>query len=83
MTQERPHFPVRHSILDQDALAVWLRARYRLSGPVRCRFLRRSMSDAYRVEAGDRSYVLKVYMRGRHSREEIEAETDFMNDLIA
>ncbi|MFN2133566.1 MAG: phosphotransferase enzyme family protein [Anaerolineae bacterium] len=83
MTQERPHFPVRHSILDQDALAVWLGARYRLSGPVRCRFLRRSMSDAYRVEAGDRSYVLKVYMRGRHSREEIEAETDFMNDLIA
>jgi Ser/Thr protein kinase RdoA (MazF antagonist) len=82
VTRERPHFPVRHSILDQDALAEWLRACYRLKEPVRCRFYRRSMSDVYRVEAHDRSYVLKVYMHGRHSRQEIKGEIDFLSDLI-
>jgi Ser/Thr protein kinase RdoA (MazF antagonist) len=82
VTQERPHFPVRHSILDPDALAAWLGASYRLEEPVRCRFLRRSMSDTYRAESPGGSYILKVYMHGRHPRPAIEAEIDFMRDLI-
>jgi Ser/Thr protein kinase RdoA (MazF antagonist) len=80
--QEQSHFPVRHSILDQDALAAWLRASYRLREPVRCQFLRRSMSDTYRVESPGGSYILKIYMHGRHLRPAIAAEIDFLNDLI-
>lgn len=76
------YFPVRHSILDPDALAGWLASRYRLREPVRCRFYRRSMSDTYRVDARDGVYVLKVYMHGRHARQAIEAEIRLLNDLI-
>jgi len=79
---DRPHFPVSHSILDEDALTEWLLSCYRLRGPVRCRFFRRSMSDIYLVDVPDRSYVLKVYMHQRHSRQDIEAEVRFLNDLI-
>jgi Ser/Thr protein kinase RdoA (MazF antagonist) len=80
--RDRPHFPVSHSILDEHALAEWLLSRYRLREPVRCRFFRRSMSDVYRVDARDGSYILKVYMHGRHSKRDIEAEVRFLNDLI-
>lgn len=82
MIHPRPHFPVRHSILDPDALAGWLLATYRLREPLLCQFYRRSMSDVYRVSARDGSYVLKVYMHGRHARPQVEAEVRFLNDLL-
>jgi Ser/Thr protein kinase RdoA (MazF antagonist) len=80
--QLQPHFPVRHSILDPDALAGWLCTHYRLRQPVHCEFYRRSMSDTYRVHARDRSYVLKVYMHRRHDRRAVEEEIRLLNDLI-
>ena len=40
------------------------------------------MSDVYRVDTRDAAYILKVYMHGRHSRGEIEAEVNFLNDLL-
>lgn len=41
------------------------------------------MSDVYLVKAQDASYILKIYLRDRHTRPEIEAEVDFLNDLLA
>jgi len=75
-------FPVKHSILDEDALARWVLSCYPSREPIRCRFFRRSMSDVYLVDTGDASYVLKVYMHGRHSRPELEAEVSLLNDLL-
>jgi Ser/Thr protein kinase RdoA (MazF antagonist) len=75
------YFPVRHSILDEAALIERVLSRYALGQPIRCRLFRRSMSDAYLVETPDETYFLKVYLRGRHSREAIEAEIAFVNDL--
>lgn len=80
-SEQTMNIPVTHSIPDENALAVWMSARYMLNAPVRCRFFRRSISDVYRVDAHDASYILKVYMHGRHSMTEIEAEIDFLNDL--
>ena len=43
--------PVKHSILDEDALGSWLVSRYALRGAASCRFFRQSMSSVYLVEA--------------------------------
>ena len=76
------HFPVQHSILSENALAEWALSHYSLRGPVRCGFLRGSMSDVYRVDTLDAAYILKVYLHSRHSMPSIEAEVDFLNDLL-
>jgi Ser/Thr protein kinase RdoA (MazF antagonist) len=77
-----PHFPVTHSILAEEALADWVRLRYPLREPVSCRFLRQSISDVYRVDTPVASYILKIYMHGRHPKQGIEAEIDFLHDLL-
>ena len=41
------------------------------------------MSDVYRVDTLDAAYILKIYLHNRHSRGAIEAEVDFLNDLLA
>jgi Ser/Thr protein kinase RdoA (MazF antagonist) len=74
---------VRHSVLDEHALAEMLGGRYELGRSVRCRLLRCSMSHAYRVQASNGAYLLKVHVRGRHTRQAIEAEVRFLNDLLA
>lgn len=76
------HFPVKHSTLDENALAEWTLSCYPLREPVRCRFLRKSMSDVYLIDTRDAAYILKVYMHNRHSRHSIEAEVGFLNDLL-
>jgi Ser/Thr protein kinase RdoA (MazF antagonist) len=40
------------------------------------------MSDVYLVDTPDASYILKIYIHGRHTRHEIEAEVSFLNDLL-
>jgi Ser/Thr protein kinase RdoA (MazF antagonist) len=76
------HFAVQHSIPSENALAEWAVSRYSLREPVRCRFLRGSMSDVYRVDTLDAAYILKIYLHDRHSMRAIEAEVDFLNDLL-
>ncbi|MBT5712227.1 phosphotransferase, partial [Candidatus Poribacteria bacterium] len=76
-----PTFAVLSSVADEDALAAWAEATYALAAPVTCRFERRSMSDAYRVESGGDAFYLKVYSPGRHGPEAIEAEIRFLLDL--
>jgi Ser/Thr protein kinase RdoA (MazF antagonist) len=75
------YFPVQHSILSENALAEWASSCYSLKEPVRCRFLRGSMSDVYRVDSLDAAHILKIYLHKRHSMHAIEAEVDFLNDL--
>ena len=75
-------FPVQHSILDENALAVWAASHYSLKAPLRCRFLRGSMSDVYRLESPDAAYILKIYLHNRHPKSAIQAEIDFLLDLL-
>lgn len=76
------HFPVTHSTLAEDALTDWVRLRYPLQEPICCRFLRQSISDVYRVDTPDASYILKIYIHERHPKQAIEAEIDFLHDLL-
>ena len=68
--------------MDENALAEWILSCYPLREPIRCRFYRSSMSDVYLVDTGDAAYLLKIYMRDRHSRGAIETEVGFLNDLL-
>ena len=77
-SQDAAFFPVRHSVLDADALAKRVLSAYELGGLAHCRFFRRSMSDAYRVEAPAGSFFFKVGMYGRHDRAAVEAEVAFL-----
>jgi Ser/Thr protein kinase RdoA (MazF antagonist) len=79
---EAHHFPVQHSILSEKALAAWARSHYPLREPLRCRFLRGSMSDVYRLDTRDAAYILKIYLHNRHPMRAIQAEVDFLNDLL-
>ena len=56
------NLPVKHSILDEDALVDLIRSRYALGEPLGCRFYRRSMGDVYAVRAGGESLFFKVYL---------------------
>jgi Ser/Thr protein kinase RdoA (MazF antagonist) len=76
------HFPVQHSVLSANALAEWASTHYSLGEPVRCRFLRGSMSDVYRLDTPEAAYILKIYLHDRHSVRAIEAEVNFLNDLL-
>jgi Ser/Thr protein kinase RdoA (MazF antagonist) len=76
------HFPVTHSTLADEALARWVRLHYPLKDPVSCRYLRQSISDVYRIDTPDSSYILKIYLHGRHPKPAIEAEMDFLHDLM-
>lgn len=76
-------FPVQHSILSESALAVWVQTCYGLCQPLRCRFLRGSMSDVYRLDMPGEAYILKVSLYNRHTKSAVEAEVDFLNDLLA
>ncbi len=40
------------------------------------------MSDVYLVDTLDAAYILKIYLHNRHSLRSIEAEVDFLNDLL-
>ena len=40
------------------------------------------MSDVYRLDTFDAAYILKIYLHNRHSMCAIEAEVDFLNDLL-
>jgi len=75
-------FPVQHSILSADALADWASAHYSLGMSLRCRFLRGSMGDVYRLDTPDAAYILKIYLHDRHPKRAIQAEIDFLHDLL-
>ena len=76
-------FPVLSSVADEAALGRWAQEAYCLPTPVTCRFERRSMSDAYRVESGSGAYYLKVYSPGRHDAAAIDAQMRLLLDLRA
>ena len=40
------------------------------------------MSDVYRLESPDAAYILKVYLHNRHPKSAIQAEIDFLLDLL-
>jgi Ser/Thr protein kinase RdoA (MazF antagonist) len=73
--------PVARSLLAQAALAEVVGAEYGLDG-VRCRLIKATVRDVYRVESRQGPAILAVYRHGRRTAAEIEAELDVL-DLLA
>lgn len=73
-------FPVLRSLLDPESLAETLVGAYGLNEP-RCRLLKATIRDVYRVDARQGPFVLIVYRHGRRTAAEIEAELDVLADL--
>lgn len=90
-------FPAQSSILAAEALATRLLPQYDLALPLRCRFFHRGDNDTYLVDtvdtgpAGDppdprrpnapARCVLRVYRRGKHPLEEVQAEVAILQAL--
>lgn len=74
-------FPVDASIVSARALLVRVLPKYRLRGPLSCRFLHRGLNDTYTVQAGASTYYLRVYRYGWRRKSEIDAEVDMLNHL--
>jgi Ser/Thr protein kinase RdoA (MazF antagonist) len=73
--------PVVRSLLAPAALAEVVGVEYGLDG-VRCRLIKATIRDVYRVDARQGLAVLAVYRHGRRTAAEIEAELDLL-DLLA
>ena len=75
-------FPAVRSLLAPAALARTIGAAYGLD-EVRCRLIKATIRDVYRVDSWQGTAVLCVYRHGRRSAEEIGAELDVLDDLAA
>jgi Ser/Thr protein kinase RdoA (MazF antagonist) len=67
--------------LSAAALADLVFQEYNVPSFPACRFWRKGMSDAYRVESSDRLFFLKISMAKRRSREEIDEEVRLLVHL--
>lgn len=74
-------FPTQSSVLDSGALGRMVERQYRLKGPVTCRFFRKGMTDAYEIKSSTGEYFLKVYMRARRTRRDVEEEVHLLRFL--
>ena len=73
-------FPVVRSLLSTTALAEVIGAAYGLDEP-RCRLIKATSRDVYRVDTRQGPSVLAVYRHDRRSADQIEAELDVLDDL--
>lgn len=75
-------FPVQSSTLRASALAEWVSREYALPRVPVCMFWRKGMTDAYRIEAGEQLFFLKVPMAARRSRKDVEEEVRLLLHLV-
>lgn len=73
-------FPVTRSMLTPGALAELVEAAYGFD-EVRCRLIKSTIRDVYRVDTRQGPAVLIVYRHGRRTAEEIGAELDLLEML--
>jgi Ser/Thr protein kinase RdoA (MazF antagonist) len=75
-------FPATDSNLRADALVQQVLVHYSIGKIARCRYHTRGLNDTYKVETGDnKTYFLRIYRFGGHSRQEIETELKVLRHL--
>jgi len=75
-------FPVSRSLLSPDALARALETAYGLSD-VRCRLIKATVNDVYRVDAASGPHLLRIHRANGHSLAAIAGELDLLDSLQA
>lgn len=76
-------FPAQYSTLSAAALKNYLIEAYQLDPFTTCRLLIRNVSDTYILENQNQKYIFKIYRDAHRKRNEIEAEIELLNILIA
>ncbi len=76
MTQ--PVIAVIHSIPDGAALITAVLSEYSIQQPHSCKLYKRGLNDTYLVETEVDNYILRVYRRSWHNKEEIDFELELL-----
>ena len=74
---------VRHSVLDERALATMLTEDYELNQPVTCHLMRLGAVDEYRVLSGGRRHALRIWPAGWRDEAAIGWELDLAAAVAA
>jgi Ser/Thr protein kinase RdoA (MazF antagonist) len=74
-------FPAVHSILDQTALADFIRKDYDIGSSLECHLLTRGVNDVYSVSSQTGRYVLRVSQSFWRSAEEIAWELELIEHV--
>jgi Ser/Thr protein kinase RdoA (MazF antagonist) len=75
-------FPVEHSIVSGQALIERVLIHYDLPASVTCRLYSSFNDDIYLITAGGVHFMLRVYLHGKFSQDEIEAEAKALAFLV-
>ncbi|GHH99456.1 phosphotransferase [Neobacillus kokaensis] len=73
-----------NTVIDEPTLVKTVSGFYNLTGPISCKFIRRSFNDHYLIKAGTKQYVLRVYLNNKnyiHNIDEIKFELDYLQYL--
>ncbi|MBH8552536.1 phosphotransferase [Nostocaceae cyanobacterium CENA357] len=70
--------PVIHSIFDGAALIATVLGEYSIQQPYSCKLYKRGLNDTYLVETEGENYILRVYRRSWHNKEEIDFELELL-----
>ena len=74
-------FPIRHSVVDNDALGEEIRRRWDLSAPFRCELITRGMNDVYLVKSGTDRFAARVWRADKHTADKVTWELDYLAHL--
>jgi Ser/Thr protein kinase RdoA (MazF antagonist) len=77
-------FPVRQSVLADEALSPIIAREYRQFGEIQaCRFFYQGLNDIYQVRANGQKFMLRVYRAGWRSNADVAYEVDLLNYVCA
>ena len=72
------HFKIVHSVLDADAIAREVDARYALDGPAYGELMHRGMNDIYIVRTPRSQYALRAWRADWRSMDDVAYELEFL-----
>lgn len=73
--------PIQTTIFSSKGLIESVLNKYSLEKPIECYFFKQGVNDTYIVRDVSNNYYFRVYKYDLRTKEEIEAEIEYLNDL--
>ncbi|MCX8231553.1 MAG: phosphotransferase [Alphaproteobacteria bacterium] len=74
-------FPIRHSVVDNEALGEEIRQRWNLQAPLRCELITRGMNDVYLIKSGNDRFAARVWRADKHTADNVTWELEYLAHL--
>jgi len=74
-------FPIRHSVVDNEALGEEIRQRWDLPAPFRCELITRGMNDVYLIKSGNTRFAARVWRADKHTADNVTWELEYLAHL--